>query len=183
MRGTWLFVGAIVCVACATATVADDTLNPPAGDGGTTIDGGGGCTTMCGGMCVDTKTDANNCGKCGTACPMGATCVQGSCQCAMSQTKCGSTCVDTKTDTNNCGKCGTSCGGDGGMIMGGGTWGCAMGSCTIMCPSPKVECSGACVDTKSDNDNCGMCGNACVAMTEQCMQGMCCKTGQTICNA
>src|SRR5262249_44469745 len=61
-------------------------------------------------------------------------------------------------------------------------WGCVMSSCAIMCPQPKVECTGACVDTKSDNDNCGMCGNACMAMTEQCMQGQCCKTGQTICN-
>jgi hypothetical protein len=46
----------------------------------------------------------------------------------------------------------------------------------------KTECSGACIDTKTDNDNCGMCANACVAMTEQCTQGQCCKMGETICN-
>jgi hypothetical protein len=68
------------------------------------------------------------------------------------------------------------------MVMGGGTWGCVMGACTIICPAPKVECNGACVDTKIDNDNCGMCNNACMMGTEQCLQGMCCKTGQTICN-
>jgi hypothetical protein len=76
-----------------------------------------------------------------------------------------------------------TCGGpDGGAIMGGGMWSCVMGACTIVCPPPKVECSGACVDTKTDNDNCGMCGNPCMQGTEQCVQGMCCKTGQTVCS-
>jgi hypothetical protein len=137
---------------------------------------------MCGGMCADLKTDNANCGKCGNACPMGASCVQGSCQCASGTTRCGDACVDVKTDVNNCGKCGTTCGGaDAGPIMGGGTWGCANGACAIMCPQPKKECSGACVDLQTDNDNCGMCGNAC-AQTETCMQGLCCKTGQKVCN-
>lgn len=113
---------------------------------------------------------------------MGATCVQGSCQCGATQAMCNKACVDLKTDIANCGKCGTTCGGDGGVVMGGGMWACVMGACQIVCPAPKVECGGACVDTKIDNDNCGMCGTACAMGTEQCVEGMCCKTGEVVCS-
>jgi hypothetical protein len=179
--GLSIVIGAVAVSACA--TTAD--IVPPDDDSGMMMmqtDSGAPCT-MCGGNCADLKTDGMNCGKCGTVCPMGATCVQGSCQCASGQSKCNNTCVDTKTDLNNCGKCGMACGGgDAGMIMGGGSWGCANGSCSIICPMPKVECTGACVDTQTDIDNCGMCSNACDPMTEQCSQGLCCKMGESVCN-
>jgi hypothetical protein len=96
------------------------------------------------------------------------------------QSKCGNACVDTKTDPSNCGKCGTICGGDAG-VMGGGTWGCANGTCAIMCPPPKIECMGACVDVQTDDANCGMCQNPC-NLGEKCMQGMCCKSNETVCS-
>jgi hypothetical protein len=170
--------------ACATGLIADiDSGTDP--DGGGPLDAGA-CTSKCNGACADLKTDNANCGKCGTACAMGATCIQGSCQCGttdsgVAQTKCGTACVDTKNDNTNCGKCGTICGNDAGAILGGGTWTCANGTCSIVCPMGKTECSGACVDTKVDNENCGSCANACAAMTEQCMQGLCCKSNETIC--
>ena len=91
----------VVMGACATA--GSDDIPPDMGDGGQPLDTGV-CTSMCNGMCADLKTDTQNCGKCGIACPMGATCVQGTCQCMAGQTKCGSTCVDIKTDLTNCGK-------------------------------------------------------------------------------
>src|SRR5205823_3923958 len=104
----------------------------------------------------------------------GAMCTLGSCQCPAGQTRCGASCVDTKTDLQNCGKCALICGNDAGPIPGGGMYGCNMGSCGIICPQPKTECSGACVDVKTDNDNCGMCGNACVMGMETCLGGNCC---------
>jgi hypothetical protein len=46
----------------------------------------------------------------------------------------------------------------------------------------KLACGGACVDAKTDNGNCGMCGTTCTAMAEQCTEGLCCKTGQKVCD-
>jgi hypothetical protein len=37
-------------------------------------------TTLCGGECVDTSSDATNCGVCGNACPAGSTCASGACK-------------------------------------------------------------------------------------------------------
>ena len=36
-------------------------------------------TTLCRGVCVDEKTDPNNCGACGMTCPTGQACQEGSC--------------------------------------------------------------------------------------------------------
>ncbi len=167
-----------IVVGCATGAVDV----PPLDEAGMPIDAGA-CTAKCDGGCADLKADPANCGKCGKACPMGAMCVQGTCQCVMGQSQCVNTCVDLKTDLGNCGKCGTLCGGDGG-IMGGGMWGCVNGVCAITCPMGDggngTECGGACVNVQTDHENCGMCGNAC-AMTETCMQGLCCKMGETVC--
>lgn len=171
----FLALGSILA-ACATGTVM-----VPDDDGGSGNPDSNACTSMCGGMCADLKTDTANCGKCGVACSMGATCVQGTCQCGMGQTKCANACVDMKTDITNCGKCGTICGNDAGAIPGGGMWGCTGGACGIICPMGKTECGGECVDTKTDTNNCGMCGTTC-AMTETCLQGLCCKMGETLCN-
>lgn len=169
---------AVAIAACATGQID----NPPDDmDGGMVVDSAP-CTTMCSGMCVDTKTDSMNCGKCGTACAMGATCVQGICQCPSGQTKCGNACVDMKTDNTNCGKCGTICGNDAGAPMGGGMWQCQMGSCVVACPMGKSNCSNTCVDMQTDIDNCGMCGNPCDPQTQACMQGQCCKQSEKVCN-
>ena len=179
MRGFFVFFGA----ACVIGACANGQVDLPDDDSGTMMmPDSAPCTSMCGGMCVDTKTDATNCGKCGVACPSGSTCVQGTCQCStMGQTKCTAGCVDLKTDAQNCGKCGTICGNDAGVIPGGGTYGCNMGTCGILCPMGKSECSGACIDLKTDSANCGMCDNACT-MTQTCLSGMCCNMGETICN-
>jgi hypothetical protein len=177
-RAPFIFLLGLIVACAEAAVVSDDT---PGDGGGADATDANACTSMCNGTCADLKTDPANCGKCGATCPMGATCVQGSCQCGVNQARCGNACVDLKTDIANCGKCGAACGGDGGMIMGGGTWGCANGACAIMCPAPKSECNGACVDTKTDFDNCGMCNNACM-MGETCTGGICCTMGLTNCS-
>lgn len=50
------------------------------------------------------------------------------------------------------------------------------GVCTM------TKCGNACVDTMKDDQNCGMCGNACTAMTSHCTNGICCATAETNCN-
>src|SRR5580704_6686294 len=53
---------------------------------------------------------------------------------------------------------------------------CAVGKC--VCQSGKTLCGKTCVDTNSDDSNCGACGNACPAGS-QCCSGSCvfCPTG------
>jgi hypothetical protein len=177
---TFVFIASIVVI-CAGACAKTIDIPPDDLDGGMTVDTGA-CTSMCNGQCADLKTDPMNCGKCNTMCPMGATCVQGSCQCPAGQTKCGANCVDTKTDIANCGKCGTICGNDAGAPMGGGMWQCMNGACVVGCPMGKTNCSDACVDTQTDMDNCGMCGNPCDPMLETCSSGLCCKMNEKVCN-
>ncbi len=76
--------------------------------------------TFCGSACVDTQTDPNNCGACGTECPPGDTCTAGVCTSASTCNgiMCGSACVDTQTDPNNCGLCGDVCPSGGKCVAG-----------------------------------------------------------------
>ncbi len=118
------------------------------------------CTsgTDCGGACVDTMTDPNNCGSCGTRC-RGSTrfCVGGTC---------------TAGCTPDC--TGRSCGSDG---CSGSCGACPMGqSCNTsgacVCPMGTTDCGGTCVDTATDPASCGACGTAC-GMGESCVAGSC----------
>lgn len=81
-RAPWLVVGLLLLVGCGIQDGKAECI-----DGG---DPGAGCSlpsvstcpsrqTNCGG-CVDTSSDANHCGSCGNACPLGQTCSLGSCQ-------------------------------------------------------------------------------------------------------
>ena len=128
--------------------------------------------TCCGGECVDTKTDPNNCGVCGTVCRSGL-CVNGLC-CPPGAVKCGNsccsftccggtTCVNTQSDKKNCGSCGHACRSD--QV-------CQNGTC--VCPSGTTDCNGMCVNTKTDPNNCGACNNSCNGTTPgQCVNGSC----------
>src|SRR5512135_2855836 len=72
---------------------------------------GPGTAVKCGDTCVDTQSNAQNCGACGKACPADQVCSHGTCAtvCAQGTTHCGNDCVDIGSDVNNCGQCGKAC--------------------------------------------------------------------------
>ena len=76
------------------------------------IDCGGGlaaCAAPGGGMvCADVRVDASHCGGCGKACPVGTTCLDGSC-CAAGHAACFGQCRDLESDAAACGGCGIRC--------------------------------------------------------------------------
>jgi hypothetical protein len=104
----------------------------------------------CGGVCVNERVDANNCGGCGTVCAVGAICENGACSCPGGEAACGGTCVSEDSDSNNCGGCGTAC------ALGAS---CENGAC--LCPGGEAACGGTCVDEQNDPNNCGTCGQNC----------------------
>jgi hypothetical protein len=113
----------------SSATVTSTTATGGAG-GATTATGSGGnggsapmcdaAETLCGSVCVDTKTDVKHCGMCDEACPVPAsattaTCADGLCgfACSMGYVDCdlesANGCETTLDTTTNCGECGNAC--------------------------------------------------------------------------
>jgi hypothetical protein len=110
-------------------TQPDTGSTPPCG--GTCL---GTASTCCSNMCVDTTSDPNNCGACGTPCG--------------TESCCSSSCVDTMgSDVNNCGGCGVTCAGT-----------CTMGVCqmsTGSCTEDLGSCShSVCVAGSALVDGC-----------------------------
>lgn len=154
---------------------------PSTNDGGTTTDSGTQSDTSsqsdsmmtacnagqirCNGTCVDTKTDPNNCGGCGSAC-MGANmvCGNGMCStmCPMGTTQCGKSCVDLKSDDANCSMCGNACPMNAPKCISG-----------VCCAMGQSVCNNACTDTMTDSNNCGMCGMKCPQNMPACTGGKC----------
>jgi hypothetical protein len=69
---------------------------------------------LCGGACIPTSVDPNNCGGCGVTCGAAEVCSSGACiaasgGCPPGTTPCGRTCVDLQTDDNHCGSCPKVC--------------------------------------------------------------------------
>ncbi|MBI2391244.1 MAG: VCBS repeat-containing protein [Deltaproteobacteria bacterium] len=145
---------------------------------------GGSCASpsmVCGGACIDVRSDPRNCGACGKTCDDALVCVSGRCSgaCPASQEVCDGRCVATQTDRANCGACGNACA--SGQV-------CSEGACAVSCSARLLECSAAseryCADAKTDSTNCGTCGNACPA-GEVCVDGACeswCGVGLSECN-
>jgi hypothetical protein len=153
---------------------------------------------ICNGVCVDTTTDANNCGACGDTttganiCATGQTCAPngggvGTCSaCPGTETACTGganpppgACVDlTMVDPNNCGACGNTCGtGSTCQVPAGG------GTPACICNAPYVTCTGAsgsyCAEVSSDPNNCGACAS--VGPTHVCPTGAMCSSGMCQC--
>ncbi len=126
--------------------------------------------TLCSGStCVDTTSDANNCGDCGIACSGGMTCQSGACACASGSHNCGGTCANNTNPSN----CGTACGSPCATPTNGSAT-CDGTSCGIACNTNYTNCAGACVDEQNDDNNCGGCGTVC-------QNGASCATGQCTC--
>jgi hypothetical protein len=77
----------------------------------------------CDNVCIDTRTDSNNCGYCKNACDTGKFCLNGVCvrSCSTGQTSCPDGCFDLQTDRDHCGTCGNNC--PAGLL-------CVRGECT-----------------------------------------------------
>lgn len=65
----------------------------------------------CDNTCVDIRTESNNCGYCGNACPAGQFCLNGNCMktCSAGQTSCPGGCFDLRKDPDHCGTCNNDC--------------------------------------------------------------------------
>ncbi len=132
-------------------------------------------STCCGTSCVNTQTDAMNCGACGTAVPTGSTC-------------CNGAVVNLQTSASNCGACGTTC------TVPNATAACVAGRCGVgTCNAGFADCdmdpaNGCEVNTNTTAAHCGRCGNVCPATsnsTPTCAMGTCgvtCATGFANCD-
>lgn len=138
-----------VGTACTKRTAADCCS-------GFCVNGVCGCpkgTVDCGGACVDTRSDARNCGACGQACPAGQTCQNGACACPSGTTLCGGACINTSSDAANCGGCGITC--------------------LASSPCKTATCSrGRCVESNLPNGTHCDDGNACT-VGDTCQKGVC----------
>lgn len=116
-------------------------------------------------------------------CAEGSVCQDGTCvgdcstgqPCATGQSCCDRTCIDTATDPSNCGGCGVAC-----STNNVATPECAAGSCAGSCTPGFEDCNGdklgdGCeVDTRTNPDHCGACGNAC---SKENVAGVTCEEG------
>jgi Cys-rich repeat protein len=98
----------------------------------------------CGATCVDTSSDPQNCGTCGSVCLMGAACANGTCMstCAAGQTRCGGVCANLLSDSNNCGGCAMACGPGRACLMG-------------VCNATPASCSDGMRDGGESGVDCG----------------------------
>ncbi len=108
--------------------------------------------TACGTKCVDTQTDADNCGSCGNSCN-GKACVSGMCQTSM-----GNTCTTCQAtaDTTTCSSEYTSCTGECKSLL----------TCTMACDG-DTTCESTCLSTYPNGETAFegywgcLCGTAC----------------------
>jgi hypothetical protein len=144
-----------------------------------------GLELACDGTCVDVDEDENHCGRCDAACGDDQDCVSGECVDVCGFEACGTQCIDIDTDPANCGMCGRWCDSSSACVDGACVQVCAMscdsdaetcidGAC--VCRDGLVPCDGECVDSATDDQHCGMCGQDCDD-DEVCNAGECDPAG------
>ena len=159
-------------------------------------------TTHSDGCEIDTRSNVNNCGGCGTVCDLNHTnahtCNAGVCQvstCDSGYANCNNLnpdgCeINTQTNTSNCGACGAVC-----NLPNTNAHSCVSGSCQVStCDSGFANCNnlnpdGCEVNTLTNTSNCGACGAVCnLPNTDahSCVSGSCqvgtCDSGFANCN-
>ncbi len=102
----------------------------------------------CGRACVDTLTDAQNCGCAATACQSGESCSNGSCACLDGLTDCTGACVDLASSHENCGVCGKGA---------RRTRSVPRAPAGSIARTGSAQCGGSCVDTQTSEQYCGDC--------------------------
>lgn len=132
--------------------------------------------------CVDLAADPAHCGACGTRCLTRGVCAGGTCGCAGAFPDACDTYCASFASTTDCGTCGNAC-------AAGGVCDTTVTPAACGCPGAEIVCGdtgaspGACVDTATDEANCGGCGAPC-ALGATCTAGTCaCPSGQTACGA
>jgi hypothetical protein len=135
--------------------------------------------TLCGNACVNLQSNNRNCGSCGTVCPGGSACINGTCECSPGYTQCAGAfggvgnCVDLRTSRTNCGMCGNVCPASSPL--------CSAGVCVLQCTSGMATCANTCADLSTDKFHCGQCLTIC-AGNSICSGGVCaCRDGTTLC--
>ncbi len=192
------------CGACGTVCSSNH-INPTCSNGA--------CTGLCNIQYADCNNDkqsdgcetpiytsAMNCGGCGNVCStnhiLGAACSNAQCNgfCAFGYADCNSNKMtdgcetDTSTSVTNCGGCEQIC------STNNITRDCTNGSCEGgVCNSGYADCNatkqvdGCEINTNTDPDNCGGCGNSCSSsnLTRSCAAGVCngtCYSAYLDCN-
>ncbi len=147
----------VVVVTIPVVIVMNDGASQPAGQTCGAIE------TTCGDTCADLRADSANCGACGNICRDGEYCTQGGCQTpVMITTTVTSVTVTTTPATAT-------------RIPGG------VQPAAQACGEGQTQCRSTCVNIRSDNVNCGACGNVCTC-GQNCVQGACsCPSGQALC--
>ncbi len=119
----------------------------------------------------NTSIDVDNCGGCGNTCAFphaGATCQSGSCamgSCEIGFSDCDGDALNgceanLKLDPLNCAACGNVC--PGGTLATCSNGICGLSSCPVGTANCDGQASNGCeINTTSDPDHCGACGNAC----------------------
>ncbi len=142
------------CVAtsvCTNGTCGPPTMCGPGNSGAACPLPEGGTGTCCSSECVDGFTTTANCGSCGSACPSGTVCMNGSCSGDAGACPPG-------TARDGSGECVTSA-----CPAGVSGVHCLFGARELGVTMEGLCCDGVCTNPMADPSNCGACGTSCAS--------------------